>query len=69
MYEDKWIEEFDYDFLDGESLYNIFREYCHNSIGTFDLNPNFSDYGDVNRTDMNADIKSTLEDFIKRKSP
>lgn len=66
MYENEWLEDFDYNWLKGESLYDIFREHSHNNIGTFELNPSFSDYGDVDRKELNGDIKYLLDNYIEK---
>ena len=63
-YDNKWIEEFDYDFLENESLYDVFREYCQAHLGTFKFEPSFSDYGSVDSKDFNADVTWMLNNRL-----
>jgi len=63
-YDNKWIENFDYDFLENESLYDIFREYCQAWLGSFKFQPHFSDYGSVNSKEFNADVKWMLNNKL-----
>jgi hypothetical protein len=63
-YDNKWIEEFDYDFLKDYSLYDVFREYCQAHLGTFKFEPNFSDYGSVDSKEFNADITWMLNNRL-----
>jgi hypothetical protein len=63
-FDNKWLEDFDYDFLQNESLYDIFREYCQAHLGTFKFEPHFSDYGSVNSKEFNADVTWMLNNRL-----
>lgn len=63
-YENKWIEEFEYDFLQNETLYDIFREYCQAYLGTFKFEPHFSDHGSVDLKDFNSDVTWMLNNIL-----
>ena len=63
-FDNKWLEDFDYDFLQNESLYDIFREYCQAHLGTFKFEPHFSDYGSVDLKDFNADVTWMLNNRL-----
>lgn len=63
-YDNKWIEEFDYDFLENESLYDIFREYCQAYLGPFNFEPHFSDYASVDSKEFNADVTWMLNNRL-----
>lgn len=63
-YDNKWIEEFDYDFLENESLYDVFREYCQAHLGSFKFEPHFSDYGSVDSKEFNADVTWMLNNKL-----
>jgi hypothetical protein len=65
-FDNKWIEEFDYDFLENESLYDIFREYCERWLGTFKFEPNFSSYASVDLKEFNEVISRVLNNGIKK---
>jgi hypothetical protein len=62
-----WIEEFEIDDLEKESLETIFSEYCYKSDKTgYELKPHFSDYGDVDDKEWNKDVKSDLLIFLNK---
>jgi hypothetical protein len=62
-----WIEEFEIDDLEKESLESIFKEYLHNNDMTrYELKPYFSDYGDVDDKECNKDVKSDLLRFLNK---
>jgi len=66
-YSDNWIEEFEFDDLEKESLETIFSEYCYkNSMTGYELKPYFSDYGDVDEKAWNVDVKSDLLRFLNK---
>jgi hypothetical protein len=60
-FDEKWIEDRDYDFLENLSLNELLQEYC--SVEGFgdDLDPNFSDYGSVDLNEFNKEVKSILK--------
>jgi hypothetical protein len=62
-----WIEEFEIDDLEKESLETIFSEYCYKNDKTgYELKPHFSDYGDVDDKEWNKDVKSDLLRFLNK---
>jgi hypothetical protein len=62
-----WIEDFEVDDLEQESLETIFSEYCYKSDKTgYELKPHFSDYGDVDDKEWNKDVKSDLLRFLNK---
>jgi hypothetical protein len=63
-YDNNWIENFDYDFLENESLYYVFREYCQAWLGTFEFEPHFSDYGSVDSKEFNSDVTWMLNNKL-----
>ena len=68
QFDNKWIEdtndERDDDQFYGLTLRSIFREYCE-TLERYDLNPRFSDYGDVDSKKMNSEIKAILTKYLK----
>jgi hypothetical protein len=66
-FSDDWIEDFEVDDLEQESLETIFSEYCYKTEKTgYELKPHFSDYGDVDDKEWNKDIKSDLLRFLNK---
>lgn len=66
-YSNDWIEDFEVDDLEGESLETIFSEYCYKTDKTgYELKPYFSDYGDVDGKEWNKDVKSDLLRFLNK---
>lgn len=64
-YNNDWIDNEDFEGLKGNSLFNIFKEWCGEQYFTYEMKPNFSDYGDVNSVALNKDLKSDLERYLK----
>lgn len=64
-YNNDWIENEDSDRLQGNSLFDIFKEWCGEQYFTYKMNPYFSDYGNVDSKAMNSDLKSDLERYLK----
>ena len=64
-YNNDWIDNEDADRLKGNSLFDIFKEWCGEQYFTYEMKPNFSDYGDVNSVALNKDLKSDLERYLK----
>lgn len=60
-FDEKWIEERDCDFLENLSLTGLLEEYCSSEYFSYDLNTNFSHYGDVNLKEFNKEVKSILK--------
>lgn len=62
-----WIEDFELDDLEKESLETIFSEYCYKNDKTgYELKPHFLDYGDVDEKEWNKDVKSDLVRFLSK---
>ena len=67
-FSDDWMEDFEVDDLEQESLETIFSEYCYKTEKTgYELKPHFSDYGDVDDKEWNKDVKSDLLRFLNNK--
>lgn len=71
-FDNKWIEEIDFDFgfedIENERLTSIFEDYLDKKgLNRFELNPRFSDYGDVDEKAWNKDVKSDLMRFLSKK--
>jgi hypothetical protein len=64
QFENKWIEDWDSEDIFKYNLDGIFREYCGN-LERYELNPRFSDYGDVDTKSLNSEIKSILTRYLK----
>lgn len=64
-YNNDWIDNEDGERLKDLSLHDIFKEWCGEQYFTYEMNPNFSDYGDVNSGALNKDLKSDLERYLK----
>ena len=66
-FSDDWMEDFEIDDLEQESLETIFSEYCYKTEKTgYELKPHFSDYGDVDDKEWNKDVKSDLLRFLNK---
>ena len=55
----------DADRLQGNSLFDIFKDWCGEQYFTYNLEPHFSDYGDVDSKALNQEIKGDLERYLK----
>lgn len=64
-YSNDWIENEDSDRLKGNSLFDIFKEWCGEQSFNYEMSPYFSDYGDVDSKLLNSEIKSDLERYLK----
>lgn len=64
-YSNDWIDNEDADGLKGNSLFDIFKEWCGEQSFNYEMKPNFSDYGDVNSVALNNYLKSYLERYLK----
>jgi hypothetical protein len=64
-YNNDWIENSEGDTLQDNSLFDIFKEWCGEQYFTYEMKPNFSDYGDVDSKALNNDLKSDLERYLK----
>lgn len=63
-YSNDWISETDSEYLYNKDLDDLFRDFVRESNIDRNLNPRISDYGDVNKEDMNKDIKSFLTRYL-----
>jgi hypothetical protein len=61
-----WIEENDSEYLYNKNLKDIFDEWCGQQYFTYEINPHFSDYGSVDRKELNSEIKGNLERYLNR---
>ena len=67
-FDNKWIEETEFDDIENERLTSIFETYLDkNDLNRFELKPHFSDYGDVDDVKWNKDVKSDLMRFLSKK--
>jgi len=64
-YNNDWIDNEDGERLKGNSLFDIFKEWCGEQSFNYEMKPNFSDYGDVNSVALNNDLKLDLERYLK----
>lgn len=65
-YNNDWIDNEDGEKLKGNSLVDIFKEWCGEQYFTYEMSPYFSDYGDVDSKALNQDLKSDLERYLKK---
>ena len=64
-YNNDWIDNEDAERLKGNSLVDIFKQWCGEQYFTYRMDPNFSDYGDVDSKALNREIKGDLERYLK----
>jgi hypothetical protein len=60
-FEDAWITDLEYDECEDLKLIDVLRNYCENQDFNYELNPNLSDYGEVDSKSFNAEVKSILK--------
>jgi len=65
-YNNNWIDNEDGERLKNLSLHDIFKDWCGEQYFTYEMKPNFSDYGDVDSKALNQDLKSDLERYLNR---
>jgi hypothetical protein len=65
-YNNDWISNEDVERLKGNSLVDIFKDWCGEQYFTYEMDPYFSDYGDVDSKALNQDLKSDLERYLSR---
>ena len=66
-FDNDWIEDFDFDDLQGGYLTSIFEGYLHNNdLTRQEMKPYFSDYGNVDDKEWNKDVKSDLLRFLNK---
>jgi hypothetical protein len=63
-YQERWISDYGKT-LSGYSLSSVFKEWCYDSYFNYELNPRFSDWGDVDRESLNKEIESMLKNYLK----
>lgn len=63
-YSNDWISDIDSEYLYNKDLDDLFRDFVRESNIDRNLNPRISDYGDVNKEDMNKDIKAFLTRYL-----
>lgn len=63
-YSNNWISDIDSEYLFNKDLDELFRDFVSESNINTKLNPRISDYGNVNKQDMNKDIKSYLTRYL-----
>jgi hypothetical protein len=65
-YSNDWIDNSEGDTLQDNSLVDIFKEWCGEQYFTYEMKPNFYDYGDVDSKALNNDLKSDLERYLNK---
>ena len=65
-YNNDWIDNEDGERLKDLSLHDIFKEWCGEQYFTYEMNPYFSDSGDVDSKALNTEIKGDLERYLNR---
>ena len=63
-YSNDWISDVDSEYLFNKELDDLFRDFVRESDIDRKLNPRISDYGSVNKEDMNKDIKAYLTRYL-----
>ena len=63
-YSNDWISDIDSEYLFNKDLDELFRDFVRESNIDRNLNPRISDYGSVNKEDMNKDIKAYLTRYL-----
>jgi hypothetical protein len=73
-YQDRWLSDVNRDLitqdewedsLKNSNLEDIFNEWVNSEYFNHNLDPNYSDYGDVNRKSLNSEIDSILDRHLK----
>ena len=63
-YSNDWISETDSEYLYNKELDDLFRDFVRESDIDRNLIPRISDYGDVNKSEMNKDINAYLKRYL-----
>jgi hypothetical protein len=63
-YSNDWISDIDSEYLFNKDLDELFRDFIRESNIDRNLNPRISDYGSVNKVEMNKDIKLYLTRYL-----
>jgi hypothetical protein len=65
-YNNDWISDIDSEYLFNKDLDELFRDFVRESNIDRNLNPRISDYGSVDKVEMNKDIKAYLTRFLSK---
>jgi hypothetical protein len=63
-YSNDWISDIDSEYLFNKELDQLFRDFIRESDINRNLNPRISDYGSVNKEEMNKDIQAYLSRYL-----
>lgn len=63
-YNNDWIDNEDAERLKGNSLTDIFKQWCGEQYFNYEMKPYFSDYGDVDSKALNSEIESDLKRYL-----
>jgi len=67
QFSNDWTENTDAEYLKGRDLVDLFKEYCSNEMQfNYNMDPYFSDYGNVDRVSLNKDITSDLNRYLSK---
>ena len=59
-YDNMWIEEFEGEDIHDHHLEDVFKNWCYSQHFGITLNPRFSDYGYVDKKELNIEIESII---------
>jgi hypothetical protein len=62
----EWLQDVDSEDLYNRSLRFLFDEWCGQQYFTYEIDPHFSDWGNVNNKELNSEIKGNLERYLKK---
>ena len=65
-YSNDWISDIDSEYLFNKDLDELFRDFVRESNIDRNLNPRISDYGSVDKVEMNKDIKAYLTRYLSK---
>lgn len=65
-YSNDWISDIDSEYLFNKELDQLFRDFIRESDINRNLNPRISDYGSVNKEEMNKDIQAYLTRYLSK---
>lgn len=63
-FQERWISDYGKT-SPNTSLSSVFSEWCYDSYFQYDLNPHFSDWGDVDDEALNKEIGAILKNYLK----
>lgn len=64
-FDNKWISENESG-IEYVTLRDVFYEWASNKNFNYELNPNFSDYGDVDDVTFNKEVKNRFDDYLRK---